>query len=79
MKYVVLSNENRVIDILIVNPRELYTNTRYVEVDDDKNVSVGKKYNERMNTFSEYVESAYEITQADRIEANLDYLVLLNS
>ena len=48
-------------------------------MDDDKNVSVGKKYNERMNTFSEYVESAYEITQADRIEANLDYLVLLNS
>lgn len=79
MKYVVLSDENRVIDILIVNPRELYTNTRYVEVEDDTNVSVGKKYDEQMNTFSECVESACETTQADRVEANLDYLVLLNS
>lgn len=79
MKYAVLSDENIVIDILIVNPIELYADNRYVEVDDDTLVSVGMVYGDETDTFSEYVDPTSEPTQADRIEANLDYLVLLNS
>lgn len=79
MKYAVLSDENIVIDILIVNPRELYADNRYVEVDDDTLVSVGMVYGDETDTFSDYVELTTEPTQVDRIEANLDYLVLLNS
>lgn len=79
MKYVVLK-DNRVIDILIVSPRTLYPDAQhYIIVDDETQVSVGMVYDDETDTFSEYVEPAPEPTQADRIEANLDYLVLLNS
>ena len=79
MKYVILSNENRVIDILIINPSELYENARYINVSDETEVALGMVYNEETDNFNEYVEPTPEPTQADRIEANLDYLVLLNS
>ena len=79
MKYAVLSDENRVIDILVINPSELYENMRYIAVSDETEVALGMVYDEETDTFSEYVEPAPEPTQADRIEANLDYLVLLNS
>lgn len=79
MKYVVLSDENRVIDILIINPSELYENARYISVSDETEVALGMVYDEESDTFREYVEPTSEPTQADRIEANLDYLVLLNS
>lgn len=79
MKYVVLSDENRVMDILIINPSELYEKARYISVSDETEVSLGMIYDEKNDTFHEYVEPTPEPTQADRIEANLDYLVLLNS
>ncbi len=79
MKYAVLSGENRVVDILIINPSELYDNARYISVSDETEVALGMAYDEESDTFREYVEPTPEPTQADRIEANLDYLVLLNS
>lgn len=79
MKYAVLSDENRVMDILIINPSELYEDARYISVSDEAEVALGMVYDEGTDTFSEYVEPTPEPTQADRIEANLDYLVLLNS
>lgn len=79
MKYAVLSDENRVIDILIINPSELYENARYIGVSDETEVALGMVYDEESDTFREYVEPKPEPTQTDRIEANLDYLVLLNS
>lgn len=79
MRYVILDKGSRVIDILIVSPRTLYPNMRYIAVADEVQVGVGMVYDEETDTFSEYVEPAQEPTQADRIEANLDYLVLLNS
>ena len=79
MKYAVLSNENRVIDILIIDPSELYDNARYISVSDENEVALGMVYDEESDTFSEHIEPTPEPTQADRIEANLDYLVLLNS
>lgn len=79
MKYAVLSDENRVIDILIINPSGLYENARYISTSDETEVALGMVYDEGTDTFSEYVEPTPESTQADRIEANLDYLVLLNS
>lgn len=79
MKYAVLSDENRVIDILIINPSELYEKARYISVSDETEVALGMVYDEESDTFHEYVEPTPEPTQADRIEANLDYLVLLNS
>lgn len=78
MKYVVLK-DNRVIDILVVTPRTLYPNMRYITVADEVQVGVGMVYDDETDTFSEYTEPTPEPTQADRIEANLDYLVLLNS
>ena len=79
MKYAVLSDENRVIDILIINPSELYEKARYISVSDETEVSLGMIYDEKNDTFHEYIKSTSEPTQVDRIEANLDYLVLLNS
>nr|DAM92690.1 MAG TPA: hypothetical protein [Caudoviricetes sp.] len=79
MKYAVLSDENRVIDILIINPSGLYENARYISVSDETEVALGMVYNEETDNFNEYVEPTPEPTQVDRIEANLDYLVLLNS
>lgn len=79
MKYAVLSDENRVIDILIINPSELYKNARFISVSDESEVALGMVYDEESDTFREYVEPTPEPTQVDRIEANLDYLVLLNS
>ena len=79
MKYAVLSDENRVIDISIINPSALYENARYISVSDETEVALGMVYDEGTDTFSDYVESTPEPTQVDRIEANLDYLVLLNS
>lgn len=79
MKYAVLSDENRVMDILIINPSELYDNARYIGANDETEVALGMVYDEESDTFREYVEPTPEPTQVDRIEANLDYLVLLNS
>ena len=79
MKYAVLSDENRVIDILIINPSELYEKARYISVSDETEVSLGMIYDEKNDTFREYIKPTSEPTQVDRIEANLDYLVLLNS
>ena len=79
MKYAVLSEKNVVKDILHIPPYMLYLDARYVEAADEMRVGVGMVYNEESDTFSEYVEPTPEPTQADRIEANLDYLVLLNS
>lgn len=79
MRYVILDKGSRVVDILIFSPQTLYPDARYIIVDDETPVSVGMVYDEETDTFSEYVEPAPEPTQADRIEANLDYLVLLNS
>ena len=79
MKYAVLSDENRVIDILVIDPSALYENARYISVSDEAKVALGMVYDEGTDTFREYVEPTPEPTQADRIEANLDYLVLLNS
>lgn len=79
MKYAVLSDENRVIDILIINPSEFYNNAHYISTNDETEVALGMVYDEETDTFSEYVELTPEPTQVDRIEANLDYLVLLNS
>lgn len=79
MRYVILDKGSRVIDILIVSPQTLYPNMPYITVADEVQVGVGMVYDEETDTFSEYVEPAPEPTQADRIEANLDYLVLLNS
>ena len=79
MKYVVLSDENRVIDILIINPSELYEKARYISVSDETEVSLGMIYDEKNDTFHEYIKPTSEPKQVDRIEANLDYLVLLNS
>lgn len=79
MKYAVLSDENRVIDILIINPSELYDNARYISTSDETEVALGMVYDEESDTFHEYIKPTSEPTQVDRIEANLDYLVLLNS
>lgn len=79
MRYVILDKDLRVADILIVSPSTLYPNMRYIEAADEVKVGVGMVYDEKSDTFSEYVEPTPEPTQADRIEANLDYLVLLNS
>lgn len=79
MKYAVLSDENRVIDILVIDPSALYKNARYIGTSDETEVALGMVYDEESDTFREYVEPIPEPTQADRIEANLDYLVLLNS
>ena len=57
----------------------LYENARYISVSDEPEVALGMAYDEGTDTFSDYVEPTPEPTQADRIEANLDYLVLLNS
>lgn len=78
MKYAVLK-DNRVIDILVINPAFLYQEVQYVEIADEVQVSVGMVYDDATGTFSEYVEQEAEPTQLDKIEANLDYLVLLNS
>lgn len=79
MRYVILDKGSRVIDILIVSPQTLYPSMRYIAVADEVQVGVGMVYDDETDTFSEYTEPAPEPTQADRIEANLDYLVLLNS
>lgn len=79
MKYAVLSDENRVIDILVIDPSALYENARYISVSDETEVSLGMIYDEKNDTFHEYIKPTSEPTQVDRIEANLDYLVLLNS
>lgn len=76
MKYVILDDSDMVKDILIANPQLLYDNVRYVMVNDDVVVSVGMYYNFKSATF--YTKEA-GASQTDRIEANLDYLVLLNS
>lgn len=76
MKYVVLDDDNMVKDVLITNPIGLYDNARYVIAADEILVLVGMYYDFKTATF--YTKTA-ETTQADRIEANLDYLVLLNS
>lgn len=79
MKYAVLSDKKRVIDILVINPSALYESARYIDVSDETKVSLGMVYDEETNAFHEYIEPTPEPTQADRIEANIDYLVLLNS
>ena len=79
MRYVILDENSRVADILIVSPSTLYPNARYIIADDETQFSLGMVYDDETDTFSEYVEPKNEPTQADRIEANLDYLVLLNS
>lgn len=78
MKYVVLDGD-RVLDILLINPKVLYPLAEYIEVEDDAKVSLGMIYDNKTNSFAEYNEPAPEPTQLDRIEANMDYLVLLNS
>lgn len=52
MKYAVLSDENRVIDILIINPSELYEKARYISVSDETEVSLGMIYDEKMTHFT---------------------------
>ena len=79
MKYAVLSDENRVIDILVINPSELYNNAHYISMNDETEIALGMIYDEKNDTFHEYIKPTSEPTQVDRIEANLDYLVLLNS
>ena len=79
MRYVILDKDSRVADILIISPHALYPNMRYVEIADEVRVGVGMVYDEESDTFSEYVKPTPEPTQIDKIEANLDYLVLLNS
>lgn len=78
MKYVVLDSD-RVLDILLINPKVLYPLAEYIEVEDDAKVSLGMIYDKEINSFAEYIEPVPEPTQLDRIEANMDYLVLLNS
>lgn len=78
MKYAVLK-DNRVIDILVINPAFLYQEVQYVEIADEVQVNVDMVYDEATGTFSEYIEQEAEPTQLDKIEANIDYLVLLNS
>lgn len=78
MKYVVLDGD-RVLDILLINPKVLYPLAEYVEVEDDAKVSLGMVYDAASKTFGEYVDTIPEPTQLDRIEANMDFLVLLNS
>lgn len=78
MKYVVLDGD-KVLDILHINPTFLYPTNNYVEVEDGTVVSLGMIYDNETNSFAEYIEPAPEPTQLDRIEANMDYLVLLNS
>lgn len=78
MKYAVLKN-SRVIDILKIAPYLLYPDSEYVEIADEVNVGVGMVYDSESRTFLEYVELIQEPTQLDRVEANIDYLVLLNS
>ena len=46
MKYAVLSDENRVMDILIINPSELYDNARYIGANDETEVALGMVYDE---------------------------------
>lgn len=78
MRYVVLNEKNQVIDILTMPGAVLYPNARCIAVsDEEKTTALGMVYDDETDTFSEY--AAPEPTQADRIEANLDYLVLLNS
>lgn len=79
MRYVILDKDSRVADILIISPHALYPNMRYVEIEDEVRVGVGMVYDEKTDTFSEYIKPTPEPTQIDKIEANLDYLVLLNS
>ena len=79
MKYAVLDEKNMVKDILHIPPYMLYLDARYVEAADEVKVGVGMVYDKITNTFSEYVEPVSEPTQLDKIEANLDYLVLINS
>ena len=78
MKYVVLDGD-KVLDILLINPKVLYPLAEYVEVEDDAKVSLDMIYDNETNSFAEYNEPAPEPTQLDRIEANMDFLVLLNS
>lgn len=79
MKYVVLDEKNMVKDILHIPPYMLYLDARYVEAADDVKLGVGMMYDEKTDTFGEYIEPVSEPTQLDKIEANIDYLVLLNS
>lgn len=79
MKYAVLDEKNMVKDILHIPPYMLYLDARYVEAADEVQVGVGMAYDKTTNTFSEYTEPVSEPTQLDKIEANLDYLVLINS
>ncbi len=79
MKYVVLSEDSRVVDVLVIDPKILYSDDRYVEVSDETFVGIGMVYDAASKTFGEYVDTIPEPTQLDRIEANMDYLVLLNS
>ena len=78
MKYVVLDGD-RVLDILHINPTFLYPTNNYVEVEDGTIVSFGMIYDNETNSFAEYLEKEIDPTQLDRIEANLDFLVLLNT
>lgn len=78
MKYVVLK-ESRVVDILRIEPTLLYPGYKYMSLSDDVNVGVGMVYDSESGIFAEYIEPVQEPTQLDRVEANIDYLVLLNS
>lgn len=79
MKYVVLDEKNMVKDILHIPPYMLYLDVRYVEAADEVTVGVGMVYDEKTDSFGEYIEQEAEPTQLDKIEANIDYLVLINS
>lgn len=78
MRYVVLNEKKQVIDILTMPGTALYPNARCIAVsDEEKTIAAGMVYDDETDSFSEC--AVPEPTQADRIEANLDYLVLLNS
>lgn len=85
MRYAMILNK-KIIDIVCANAAPEYPPTPEgeiivaVEIGENEMVSLGMMYEN--GVFSGDYQQKEEIvdpTQADRIEANLDYLVLLNS
>lgn len=85
MRYAMILNK-KVIDTVYANTAPKYPPTpegeviEAVEIGENEMVSLGMMYEN--GVFSgdyQQKEEIVEPTQADRIEANLDYLVLLNS
>ncbi len=84
MKYAMTLN-NRVIDIVNSDITPDYPPSNDgepivpIEISEDLDIKLGMYYDNETHTFAEYIKPAPEPTQLDRIEANMDYLVLLNS